>query len=299
MSTAMNTPGAEIICLDKATAWCGMDIGTAKPSSLDQQQVPHQLVDVLHMDNIDYRPAGRRYLNDIFGTYPDNLTGILCLEAQKHLARLRSVGSAAICVGGSGALYSSLYGGYTFPQTEPRYDARLRELSCIGARGMRAYLVARGIPLPFTPEDDRGNFDDAGVLFEQIVQAETQIRQNAGQQKAVVIGIDIDDKELKERIEARTADMLDRGLEDEVEYLVWRHAWRLPLRSTVGYKEFRGRVALEERFISQGRVEELINANTLQYARRQRAWCRARPEVRWVRNPEEATELALRALDVR
>lgn len=38
---------AEIIALDSMTLYCGMDIGTAKPTAAERQQVPHHLIDVL------------------------------------------------------------------------------------------------------------------------------------------------------------------------------------------------------------------------------------------------------------
>lgn len=37
----------EIISVDSALVYCGMDIGTAKPSAAEQAQVPHHLIDIL------------------------------------------------------------------------------------------------------------------------------------------------------------------------------------------------------------------------------------------------------------
>ena len=39
---------AEIIAMDSMTLYRGMDIGTAKPSKIDQDRVPHHLIDVLN-----------------------------------------------------------------------------------------------------------------------------------------------------------------------------------------------------------------------------------------------------------
>src|SRR5437660_2148324 len=38
---------AEIICMDSMTLYRGMNIGTAKPTSVEQEQIPHHLLDVL------------------------------------------------------------------------------------------------------------------------------------------------------------------------------------------------------------------------------------------------------------
>ena len=39
--------GAEIVAMDSMTLYCGMDIGTAKPTPEDRRRVPHHLIDVL------------------------------------------------------------------------------------------------------------------------------------------------------------------------------------------------------------------------------------------------------------
>ena len=40
----------EIICADSRTVYRGMDIGTAKPSKVDQKQIPHHMLDVVKPD---------------------------------------------------------------------------------------------------------------------------------------------------------------------------------------------------------------------------------------------------------
>ncbi len=42
--------GAEIVSLDSMTIYRGMDIGTAKPSSEQQAEVPHHLIDIVDPD---------------------------------------------------------------------------------------------------------------------------------------------------------------------------------------------------------------------------------------------------------
>src|SRR5688572_1246422 len=39
--------GAEIISLDSMAVYRGMDIGTAKPTAVEQHAVPHHLIDVV------------------------------------------------------------------------------------------------------------------------------------------------------------------------------------------------------------------------------------------------------------
>ncbi len=42
----------EIVCADSRTVYKGLTIGTAKPTAQEQQEVPHHLLDVVHLDEI-------------------------------------------------------------------------------------------------------------------------------------------------------------------------------------------------------------------------------------------------------
>jgi len=90
----------------------------------------------------------------------------------------------------------------------------------------------------------------------------------------------MDRGELYRRIDARVEEMMDRGLVEEVRALLeMGYGPELPALRTVGYKEvfpyLEGRQDLEET-IAQ------IRRNTRSYARRQLAWFRRDPRIRWL-----------------
>src|SRR5579862_394992 len=47
MEVARRT-GRQILSVDSMQVYCGMDIGTAKPTAVERAEVPHHLVDLVH-----------------------------------------------------------------------------------------------------------------------------------------------------------------------------------------------------------------------------------------------------------
>ena len=94
----------------------------------------------------------------------------------------------------------------------------------------------------------------------------------------IQIGLDCSSEELKKRIVERTKKMIEMGLIEEVEKLVKKYGWDLPLLKTLGYAEIinylRGKLSLPE-------AEKEIISHTRQFAKRQRTWFRAYPEIEW------------------
>jgi len=72
--------------------------------------------------------------------------------------------------------------------------------------------------------------------------------------------------------------MINQGLVEEVQQLELKYGQDLPLLKTLGYAEIqqylRGKIALSEAI-------ELIIIHTRQFAKRQRTWFRADPEIKW------------------
>ena len=73
---------AEIISVDSALVYRGMDIGTAKPSAAEQGLVPHHLLDI--------RDPSQAYSAAEFAT-----------DAQRLVAQIRARGRRVLLVGGT------------------------------------------------------------------------------------------------------------------------------------------------------------------------------------------------------
>src|SRR4051812_3676873 len=103
----------EIVSVDSAQVYRGMDIGTAKPSEAERAAVPHHLIDVLDPD--------RRYSTGQFRT-----------EAIRAVIDILNKKKIPLLVGGTMLYYRSLASGLDMlPQADPEVraaiDAEARE----------------------------------------------------------------------------------------------------------------------------------------------------------------------------
>ena len=72
--------------------------------------------------------------------------------------------------------------------------------------------------------------------------------------------------------------MIDMGLIEEVEKIVKKYGWDLPLLKTLGYAEI---VDYLQGKLSLSKAEKEIISHTRQFAKRQKTWFRAYPEIEW------------------
>jgi tRNA dimethylallyltransferase len=72
--------------------------------------------------------------------------------------------------------------------------------------------------------------------------------------------------------------MLAAGWEMEVKTLCEKYGFALPLLDTLGYREMKQYLAGE---ISLSDAKELTVLHTRQFAKRQRTWFRAYPQIEW------------------
>lgn len=104
----------------------------------------------------------------------------------------------------------------------------------------------------------------------------------------LILGLQLEREQLKQRIENRTQDMIDRGLEVEVKNLSKKYGWQSPAMTAIGYREFQpnfaGMQTLQETI-------ELINRNTFLYAKRQRTWFKRNKSIQWLSDPRQAVDL--------
>ena len=99
---------AEIISVDSALVYRGMDIGTAKPSPAERARVPHHQIDVLTVRDRASVAAFQR-------------------SARGDIDAVESRGHLPIVVGGSGLYVRALTDDLDFPGTDPAVRARLSE----------------------------------------------------------------------------------------------------------------------------------------------------------------------------
>lgn len=116
---------SEIISVDSALVYRGMDIGTAKPSAAELASAPHHLIDILDPSE-SYSAMQFRQ------------------DALRLIEEIRARGNLPLLVGGTMLYFKALQDGLdVLPQADPELRARLdAEAAEIGSPAMHAKLAA-------------------------------------------------------------------------------------------------------------------------------------------------------------
>ncbi|MDP1693902.1 MAG: tRNA (adenosine(37)-N6)-dimethylallyltransferase MiaA [Burkholderiaceae bacterium] len=253
----------EIISVDSALVYRGMDIGTAKPSAAERAAVPHHLIDL-----IDPREA---YSAAQFAA-----------DATRLIDEIRGRGRLPLLVGGTMLYLKILSDGLdALPAADPALRAALEaEAFARGWPALHAELAhidpASAARLPPTDAQRIGRalevFRTSGRTLSSFHTAPRAV------QPAALIALEPASRAwLHERIAARFDTMLAQGLLDEVRGLRARgdlHAG-LPSMRCVGYRQ--AWTALDEGLVGEAlraAVHERGIAATRQLAKRQLTWLR-------------------------
>lgn len=265
---------AEILAADAMTIWRGLDVGTAKPS-------------------VEQRRAVRHHLLDLFEPGERPTVAAVAEAGRGVLAGLAERGKAALVVGGSGLYVRAVLDDLEFPPTDPGLRAELEAL----APDALVRRLREVDPGSFAHVDPANHRRVVRALEISLLTGEpASSRRDAWSRRAAVpmVGLDLADRILEERILDRTARMLDGGWLEECRRFdeSGRREAVLATRA-IGYPEV---FALLDGSISRDDAEDRIGRATLQLAKRQRTWFRADPRVRWIdaADPEAAVAEAER-----
>ncbi|MDQ3065067.1 MAG: tRNA (adenosine(37)-N6)-dimethylallyltransferase MiaA [bacterium] len=246
----------EIICADSRTVYKGMDIGTAKPSTQDQQEVNHHIIDIVKPDEVFTAASFKR----------------LALQA---ITDITNRGKLPILVGGTGLYIDGVIFDFAFlPPVETEERARLQQLS---VAQLQQRLIKQNIAMPENKNNPRHLI--RAIETNGAVPVKGNLRGNT-----LVLGIEKSKQELTQIIENRTKEMIKNGLKQEVKTLAILYGWDSPGLSAVGYREWHEKN-------DEKAIEQSIIKNSLNYAKRQRTWFRRNPHIAWIKNSAEVTEL--------
>jgi tRNA dimethylallyltransferase len=261
---------AEIVSVDSTTIYRGMDVGSAKPTRAERARVRHHLLDVADPDE-SFTVA--RYQRLAYEAVDD----------------IRSRGRPVLLVGGSGLYFRAVADELSFPPTDARTRAELeREAAVVGAeplhRRLRAFdPVAAGRIEPDNVRRTIRALEVATVTGRRFSDfASDWTAYSVGRVHAA--GIEVPRDVLARRIEKRVRQQIEGGFVREVRRLRERGLGRsVTARQAIGYAEvsrhLAGECSLEE-------AEALIVKRTKALARRQMAWFRRDPRIRWFRSDE-------------
>ncbi|MCC5884244.1 MAG: tRNA (adenosine(37)-N6)-dimethylallyltransferase MiaA [Halomonas sp.] len=260
----------ELISMDSAMVYRGMDIGSAKPSAEELARAPHRLIDI--------RDPAEPYSAADFRE-----------DACREMRQITAAGRVPLLVGGT-MMYAKrlLEGVANLPAADPAIRAELtREAERSGLAGLHAELArvdpdsARRIH-PNDPQRLMRALEvyrASGLTLTELWQRQ---QPETFPWKVVSIGLTpFDRRILHERIAARFEVMLKSGLLGEVEALRARGDLHLELPSmkSVGYRQ------AWEYLDGSGDIEALRHRTvvaTRQLAKRQLTWLRSWPALHWV-----------------
>lgn len=261
--------GGEIVSADSMQIYRGMDIGTAKVTKAEMQNIPHHMIDIADPSE-DYSVS--RYVE----------------EADAAVRGILSRGRLPIVAGGTNLYIDSLIAGLSFAGKAE--DAALREslnkqYDDIGGEAMIEHL--RGFDperaAKLHPADKRRIVRAVEIYIltgETITRHDEETKKRPKRYDAVKIALTFADRAvLYDRINARVDKMVSDGLFDEVKGLLDSG---LSPESTsmqaIGYKEpaayFRGEMSRDEAI-------ELIKLSSRRYAKRQLTWLRRDDSIHW------------------
>lgn len=261
--------GGEIVSADSMQIYRGMDIGTAKVTKAEMQNIPHHMIDIADPSE-DYSVS--RYVE----------------EADAAVRGILSRGRLPIVAGGTNLYIDSLIAGLDF--AEKAEDAALREslnkqYDDIGGEAMLEHL--RGFDperaAKLHPADKRRIVRAVEIYIltgETITRHDEETKKRPKRYDAVKIALTFADRAvLYDRINARVDKMVSDGLFDEVKGLL--DSGLSPACTSmqaIGYKEpaayFRGEMSKDEAI-------ELIKLSSRRYAKRQLTWLRRDTTVLW------------------
>lgn len=253
---------AEIISVDSALVYKGMDIGTAKPTLEERAGIAHHLIDILD-------PA------ESFST------GAFRSRALELMSDITARGKVPLLVGGTMLYFNSLYYGLA---KLPTADSELRkqldvEAKLIGKAAMHAKLqVIDPVAAARIHPNDPQRVQRALEVFALSGKSMTQLHEEATTeeipyQKIKLIIAPRDRGVLHEKIAQRFKLMLQQGFVEEVEALYRRGdlTVQMPSIRAVGYRQvwsyLDGEINVEE-------MQELGIIATRQLAKRQFTWLR-------------------------
>ena len=260
----------EIINVDSAIIYRGMNIGTAKPTAAELKQIPHHLIDI--------RDPKESYSAADF-----------CHDACAAIKKILAKNKIPILVGGTMLYFKALQFGL---DEMPPADKNIREkISCeakkLGWPAMHAKLkkIDPTAAKKIHPNDSQ-RIQRALEVYELTGQPISALQQLDDRAKPEFNFINIAIKpksreELHQRIAERFKKMMEEGLVEEVRKLFNRGDLNLDLPSmrAVGYRQVWQYLAGVYDYETM--IDKAIAA-TRQLAKRQLTWLKSWPNLHWV-----------------
>jgi tRNA dimethylallyltransferase len=272
--------GGEIISADSRQVYRELDIGAAKPSLEELEQVKHHFVNEKH-------------IGELF------TAGDFAAEAVKRIQEIHRRGKRAVVAGGSTLYLEGLIEGFAdLPPADPEIRARLlEELERDGNDRLYARLREKDPEQAATLDPTKSqrlirSLEIIEITGQSVTELQAKGKQRHGGFTFVTTGLVMPREALYRRINQRTDEMIEKGLYGEAERLYHKYhellaSGKVSALQSVGYQElfqyFDGKIGYHE-------AVSLIKQHTRNYAKRQLTFFKNRLTVNWVDAPMNSSE---------
>lgn len=250
----------EIISADSRLVYKGMDIGTAKPTIDEMQEIPHYMIDVVEPE---YNYS----------------VGLYVKEAKKHITDIISRGKVPIVVGGTGLYFRVLLENYDLPDVKPDYELR-KELSSYSYEELLEMLTKLDEKAANSVEKNDKKKLIRYIEIIKLTGKPLDLVRGVKEKEFNVewVGLNFPREILYDRINKRVDLMIEQGLIDETKKLLQKHGRISNITDTIGYREvlsyLDGELSLDE-------AKDKLKQNTRNYAKRQLTWFRKNEQINW------------------
>ena len=267
----------EVVSCDSMQIYKHMDIGTAKPTIEEQQQVKHHMIDIVepyeNYSVAEFTKRARECIDDV-------------------IAR----GKVPVVAGGTGLYFDSIVENVVFPDipNDPKFCDEMYEMAELCGNQAVHDLLAQKDPqaaAKIHPNNLRRVIRALEICH---VTGRTFTAVNADSKHepiydALIFGLDIEREFLYDRINRRVEQMIAEGLLEEVQGLkdmgIDRNTTAM---QAIGYKEFLEFLDGKSTFHE---AVDKIKMESRRYAKRQLTWFRRNSGINWV-EPKNDEELA-------
>ena len=248
----------EVVGADSRQIYRYMDIGTAKPTSVERAKIDHHLVDFLAPDD-DFTLA--QFQEMAYAAIDDVIER----------------GKLPLLVGGTGQYLTAVEEGWSIPRVPPNQDIRdalNAEVEEIGVEAFHAKLAA--VDAESAEKIHPNNVRRVVRALEVYMETGTPIsvlqQKKPPPYRIMSIGLKMEREVLYERADLRVDKMVDAGFVEEVRRLLdMGYNRELPSMSALGYRE------MVQHLVDDLPLEEAIQLtkfSTHDFIRRQEVWFR-------------------------
>lgn len=249
----------EVISADSRQVYRGLDIGTEKITKDEMADVPHHLIDVSDPKDV----FSVKDFKEMAGDF---------------IEKISERGNLPFVVGGTGFYIDTLLYGLEFPEVSPNEMLRkeLEEKDTVDLFS----LVMEKDPIRATTIDpnNRRRLIRSLEIIEELGSVPISNKKESVYD-VLLIGIKTDEETLKERIEKRLLETINKGLVDEVKSLK---------DSGVSWERLE-EFGLEYKIVSQFLRNEIDDVEMYrnmvhalrQYSKRQKTWFKRNKDIHW------------------